>query len=254
MATYYSMHRDEILKKCAANRGAKTEYNKSYYILNKEKLDARYKDRAERQNGLKIECGCGSYIKSDSVKIHNTTAKHKKALEGKETICDCGMRLWIADCEFKMHKHINNPFHQNWLNDNTNADSDDDAKCDECLEEEVVIVLPDLILTDEEVGFDKEAEIKRLMDQKEKRNEYAKTYYHLNRDKMVEMQRDYYNKNKQKRCDASKAYSNTERGKQLRWDREHRIVSCACGWSGIYSSNSKHKSQTTHLIWLKNKQ
>ena len=258
MTTYYQLNRDKILKQNAENREARTEYNKLYYIKHKEKLDAKSLDRAQAKKHIKIECGCGAFIRSDSYAKHQESDKHLKAFEtNTETICECGQRIWFADDKFKMDKHINNPHHQKWLN----------AKCEECLDDrdEVVIVLPDLILTDEEVGNDKDDEIQSLMEMRQKRNEYANNYYHLNKDKVKERNqlnrdnlreknREYYLKNKQKIMDATKAYASTDRAKQMRRERDHKIITCECSWSGLNATNYKHKFQAMHVNWLKNKQ
>ena len=256
MSTYYAIHRDEILKKNTNKKDAKAIYNKSYYAKNKEQLDAKSGDRAESCKVDKIECECGAYIRRDYYKNHLKSSTHIKSFEEKnETTCECGQLIWYSDSKWRMHKHYQNPKHSLYaLNADAYIPYRECVECEECLEDEVIIVLPDLVLTDEEVGFDKEAEIKRLMVQKDKRNAYANHYYNKNKDKIIEQSREYYAANKQNALEVKRAYSKSDRAKHLRRERYYKQVTCDCGWVGLNGLSSRHKSQMMHLNWLQNKQ
>ena len=256
MSTYYAIHRDEILKKNADKKDTKAVYNKTYYARNKERLDAKSVDRAESYKVDKIECECGAYIRCDYYKNHLKSSTHIKAFEEKnETTCDCGQQIWYSDSKWRMNKHFQNPKHQDWLNADAYIADDECLEClDEESEKEVIIVLPDLVLTDEEIGNVNGEAIKKLLVQREKRNAYANKYYQLNKHKWVETNREYYAANKQKVIEVKRAYAKTDQAKQMRWDRDHKTIICECGWSGLNGAKSRHKLQATHLGWLQTKQ
>tara|TARA_R110002126_G_scaffold40845_1_gene119603 strand:- start:948 stop:1697 length:750 start_codon:yes stop_codon:yes gene_type:complete len=249
------MHRDEILKKNADKKDAKAVYNKSYYAKNKEQLDAKSGDRAESCKVDKLECECGAYIRRDYYKNHLKSSTHIKSFEEKiETTCECGQPIWYSDSKWKMTKHYHNPKHQAWLNADTYIPYEDCVECEECLEDEVIIVLPDLVLTDEEICNVNSEDIKKLLAQKDKRNAYANHYYNKNKDKIIEQSREYYAANKQNVREVKRAYAKSDRAKQMRRDRYHKTITCDCGWVGLNGSKSRHQSQVMHLNWLQNKQ
>ena len=55
-----------------------TEYNRSYYLKNKEKAKQKYLDTK-----TKIECECGAVICNQKFKLHLETKLHQRRLEKK---------------------------------------------------------------------------------------------------------------------------------------------------------------------------
>ena len=47
-----------------------------------------------------------------------------------------------------------------------------------------------------------------------------------------------------------KSYAKTEKAKQMRYERDHRIETCVCGWKGLHAAKSRHKSQKQHIKFL----
>ena len=255
MSTYYARNRDEILARLAAKKEQRTEYNKAYYIKNKEKLDAKCNDRFQANRDKKIECPCGAYVTIDYYKQHLKSDKHRDAISCG-THCDCGQLIWY-DCLYKLKRHQARPTHQAWLNaaESSYIDYIPDTECSECEdveeEQEIVLVLPDLVLTDSEIETPEDI-INKFEEERLKTNAAALKYYHDNKNNVNSSicKRREEGKRSEAHKETVKAYAKTEKAKQMRYERDHRIVSCECSWKGLNAAKSRHKSQNQHIKYL----
>lgn len=252
MATYYSINRDEILAKIALKKDERKAYNKSYYLKNKEHIDEKCIQRFQANRDTKQECHCGAFVTIDYFKRHLKSDKHREAISCGTT-CDCGMLIWFADDLYKMKKHIERPTHQEWLakqQDNIEP-IPPDAECVQCEEEkETILVLPDLVLTDSEIETPEEV-IKKFEEERLKTNAAALKYYHDNKNnENSSICKRREGKRSEAHKEMVKAYAKTEKAKQMRYERDHKIASCECGWKGLHGAKSRHKSQNQHIKYL----
>ena len=245
MTTYYARNKSEILEKLSAKKEQRKEYNKSYYLKNKEQIDAKCVQRFEANKDKKRECMCGSLITVDYFNRHLKSDKHRDSICCGE-ICDCGMLIWFADDQYKLKRHIERPNHQAWLAKQDNIDLIPDTECGQCEDEqETILVLPDLILTDAEIEIPEDV-IAKFEEERLKTNERANAYYHAHKND----ENSSICKRREAHKETVRAYSKTENAKQLRYERDHRIETCVCGWKGLHGAKSRHKSQNQHIKFL----
>ena len=232
MATYYSRNKSEILAKLSAKKEQRKEYNKAYYLKNKEHIDEKCTQRFQANRDTKQECHCGAFVTIDYFKRHLKSDKHRDAISCGIT-CDCGMLIWFADDQYKMKRHFN-------------IEHIPDSECVQCEEEqETIFVLPDLVLTDAEIATPDDV-IAKFEEERLKTNERANAYYHAHKND----ENSSICKRREAHLETVRVYSQTENAKQLRYERDHRIVSCDCGWKGLNGAKSRHKSQNQHIKYL----
>ena len=153
----------------------------------------------------------------------------------KEIICECGKKLK----ESNLSRHLSSVKHQKYLKT---------LECIECVNPDISdegrseLKCKDLIFTDEELGYkpkDINEEIDKIEAFRIKQNAYMRGRYLKIKDntKNTELPAVEYHKR--------------EDVKARRYERDHKIDQCVCGWVGIHASIPAHKKTKMHLNYLK---